>query len=187
MGRDKLVPPNRTPRIHCPKSVGAFAAIVDLAKAMKTSPFRAVALPTAVAEAARKAAAEGKPDHRIVVVDAPNSNPCRHCLRWAKPGETVILFPYQAIPSGRPYSECGPIFVHSNRCVRYDQPGYPPAFREGRVFRAYNSGCDIIDAVLPDGERPEAVIEKLFENPDTAFVHARSATRGCYTFQVERI
>jgi hypothetical protein len=44
----------------------------------------------------------------------------------------------------------------------------------------------LIDACLPNGEPPEAVIEKLFQNPDTAFVHARSATRGCYTFKVER-
>lgn len=158
-----------------------------LAVVMQTFNFRVVALPTEVADAARKAAAENRPDHRIVVVDSPNSAPCRHCLQWARPGETVILFPYQAIQPDRPYSECGPIFVHSHRCDRYDEPGYPHGFREGRVFRAYNSGCDIIDAVLPNGEAPEAVIEKLFENPDTAFVHARSATRGCYTFQVERI
>ena len=32
----------------------------------------------------------------------------------------------------------------------------------------------------------EEVIETLFQNPDTAFVHARSATRGCYTFAIER-
>jgi hypothetical protein len=140
-----------------------------------------------VADAARKAAAENCPDHRMVVVDGPNTAPCRHCLQWAKPGERVILFPYQAIQSGRPYSESGPIFVHADRCERYEGTVYPKEFRQGRVFRAYNSGCDIIDAVLPNGDEPEAVIEKLFENPETAFVHARSVTRGCYTFQVERI
>jgi uncharacterized protein DUF1203 len=153
---------------------------------MKTFKFRFVALPTAIAEAARKAASENRPDHRLVTVDTRDSAPCRHCLQWAKPGERVILFPYDAVPAGRPYSETGPIFVHAEACRRYEEQAYPSEFREGRVFRAYNFDQDLIDARQLDGEEPEAVIETLFENPDTAFVHARSATRGCYTFGVER-
>ena len=153
---------------------------------MTKSNFQIVALPTAVADAARRAADEGKSDHRIVVVDSPNSAPCRHCLQWATPGERVILFSYDAISPGRPYSERGPIFVHADDCPRYEHPEYPAQFRNGRVFRAYNSTDDLIDAILPNGEPPEAAIEKLFENPDTAFVHARSATHGCYTFRIER-
>ena len=154
---------------------------------MNTSKFRVVPLATSLAEAARQAAAEGRPDHRTSIVDSPDSAPCRHCLQWAKPGERVILFPYDAIPSGKPYSERGPVFVHAESCEQYSEPGYPAAFREGRVFRAYSRDSDIIDARLMNGEPPEAVIEKLLENPDTAFVHARSVTRGCYTFGVERI
>src|SRR5689334_222978 len=137
---------------------------------MMNSKFRFVALATEVTEAARKAAAEHRPEYRIVKVDSPNSAPCRHCLEWAKPGEDVILFPYDAIPPGSPYSERGPIFVHVERCPRYTATSYPVAFREGRVFRAYNNGNDIIDAALPDGDEPETVIEKLFSNPETAFV-----------------
>jgi hypothetical protein len=155
---------------------------------MKTSNFRIVALPTNVAEAARKAVAENRPDHRVVTVDSPHGAPCRHCLRWAEPGERVILFPYHAVRSGQPYSEMGPIFVHAEPCNRYSaEKEYPSQFRDGRVFRAYNSKDDLINAVLPNGDEPEAVIEKLLNNPETAFVHARSATHGCYTFRVERI
>jgi len=157
-----------------------------LAGDMNTSKFRFVALPTAVAEDARKAASENRPDHRLLVVDEPDSAPCRHCLQWAQPGERVILFPYNAVPVGRPYSETGPIFVHAESCPRYEEPGYPSGFRQGRVFRAYDSEQNLIDARQLDGEEPEAVIENLFKNPEAAFVHARSATRGCYTFGVER-
>jgi len=45
----------------------------------------------------------------------------------------------------------------------------------------------MIDAEVANGSEPEAVIEKLLQNLETAFVHARSVTRGCYTFGVERI
>ncbi len=45
----------------------------------------------------------------------------------------------------------------------------------------------MIDVEVVNGSEPEAVVEKLLQNPETAFVHARSVTHGCYTFRVERI
>jgi Protein of unknown function (DUF1203) len=155
---------------------------------MKASNFRVIPLKTEVAEAARRTAKNGASDHRVATVDSPRGYPCRHCLRWAKPGEQMILFPFAAIPPGHPYSETGPIFVHEQSCERYAATGeYPSDFRSGRVFRAYNSEYDMIDAKPVDGDEPEAVIETLLQNPQAAFVDARSADRGCYTFRIERI
>jgi hypothetical protein len=174
--------------IRCPKSVDARTRSLGLAACMKTSNFRIVPLATEVAEAARRAAASGARDHAVITADSPAGFPCRHCLRWARPGERVILFPYASVPSGHPYSETGPIFVHAEPCERYEKTrDYPNEFRNGRVFRAYNADHDMIDAQVANGSEPEAVIEKLLENPETAFVHARSMTRGCYTFGIERI
>jgi hypothetical protein len=155
---------------------------------MKTLNFRVVPLSTEVAERARRADESGAPDHAIITADSPQGFPCRHCLRWAQPGERVILFPFAAIPPGRPYSETGPIFVHVEPCERYPATReFPADFRQGRVFRAYNSAQDMIAAEVVNGSEPEAVIEKLLQNPETAFVDARSVTRGCYTFRMERI
>ena len=174
--------------IRCPNSVDAQIVSMELAAFMKTSNFRIVPLKTEIAEAARRSAEKGAPDHAIIIVDSPRGYPCRHCLRWAQPGERVILFPYPAIPAGHPYSESGPIFVHAEPCACYEATReYPADFRGGRVFRAYNSRYDMIDAEVVNGAEPEAVIEKLLNNPETAFVHARSVTRGCYTFGIERI
>ena len=79
------------------------------------------------------------------------------------------------------------VFVHANECQRYSATNeYPADFRDGRVFRAYDSNYNIIDAEIVDGSQPEAVIESLFQNPDTEFVDARSITRGCFTFRVQR-
>jgi hypothetical protein len=154
---------------------------------MKTSTFRIVPLPTEVAEKARRATESGAEDHAVTTVDSPSGYPCRHCLRWAQPGEPVILFPYSSIPAGHPYSETGPIFVHAERCERYDATSeYPADFRNGRVFRAYNANYDMIDAEIANGNDPEAVIEKLLQNPKTKFVDARSVTRGCFTFRILR-
>src|SRR5438876_11563572 len=156
---------------------------------MKTSAFRIVPLPTKIADTARRAARAGAADHAIVVGDSPTGYPCRHCLHFAQPEERMVLFPYEAIPVGHPYSETGPIFVHAESCERYAATHeFPADFRKGRVMRAYNSKFDMIDAEVVNGaNEPEAVVEKLLQNPETAFVHARSVTRGCYTFGVERI
>jgi uncharacterized protein DUF1203 len=154
---------------------------------MKTSNFRVVPLPTKIAEVARGAAQAGATDHAVLRADSPDAYPCRHCLRWAQPGERMILFPYAAIPAGRPYSETGPIFVHADPCQRYratDQ--YPAQFREGRVLRAYNCEKDMIAAEVANGIGPEAVIERFLEKPETAFIHVRSVSRGCFTMEIER-
>jgi hypothetical protein len=154
---------------------------------MKASSFHIVPLPTEIADAARRVANAGAADHVLITVDSPGSSPCRHCLRWAQRGERVILFPYAAIPSGHPYSETGPIFVHANECQRYSATNeFPADFRNGRVFRAYDSKYNIIDAQALNDSEPEVVIASLFQNPDTAFVDVRSVTRGCFTFRVQR-
>ncbi|MGZ5022919.1 MAG: DUF1203 domain-containing protein, partial [Chthoniobacterales bacterium] len=154
---------------------------------MTNSDFRISALPTEIAEKARAMARTGASDHALITVDSPTGYPCRHCLRWAQPGERVVLFPFSSIAPGRPYSETGPIFVHEQSCARYaTENEFPEAFRNGRVLRAYDAEDNMSDAVILDGEEAEAVIAKLFADSQTAFLQARSATRGCYTFRIER-
>lgn len=154
---------------------------------MKTSNFRIVALSTEIADAARRAAKAGARDQAVVSADSQDGYPCRHCLRWAKPGERLILFPFAAVAPGRPYSESGPIFVHAEACTRYaTTEKFPADFREGRALRAYDSQHDMIAAEVVNKEGPEAVIERFLQNPETAFVHVRSASHGCYTMEVER-
>jgi hypothetical protein len=155
---------------------------------MNISSFQIVPLATEIAEAARRLAKAGATDHALITVDSPGSSPCRHCLRWAQPGERVVLFPYAAIPPGHPYSETGPIFVHANECQRYSATNeYPADFRNGRAFRAYDLNYNIIDAEVANGSEPEGVIGKLFQNPETAFVDVRSVTRGCFTFRALKV
>jgi hypothetical protein len=156
-------------------------------KAFARSAFRIVPLPTEVAEEARRAAESGAEDHVVINVDSATGYPCRHCLRWAQPGDHVVLFPYASIPRGHPYSETGPIFVHVERCQRYSKTDeYPADFRNGRAFRAYDADYNMINAEVANGNDPEAVIENLVQNPKTEFVDARSVTHGCFTFRILR-
>jgi uncharacterized protein DUF1203 len=154
---------------------------------MTPKPFRVVPVQTKIAEAARLAAEAGRPDHAILTTEAPQTFPCRHCLTWAAPGERMILFPFASIPAGHPYSESGPIFVHAEPCERYrTTEEYPAEFREGRVVRAYNARHEMIAAEVANGAGPEAVIERFLQKPETALIHIRSVSRGCYTMGIER-
>lgn len=149
--------------------------------------FIVMPLPTEVAAAARRSAQDGRPDHTIVVTNAPRSSPCRHCLHWANVGEQMVLFPFAAIPPGRPCSESGPIFVHAESCERYAAVHqYPAEFRDGRVLRAYNSRQEIIAAKVVNGTPAEDLIRDFLDNEEVAFLHARSVGYGCYTFRIDR-
>ena len=155
---------------------------------MKTSNYRVVPLPSEMAEAARRAANAGAQDHAVLTVASPNEAPCRHCLTWAKAGERVVLFPYTSIAQGWPYAETGPILVHLNPCERYRAiDKFPQDFCRGRALRAYDSAQNMIAGEVVNGTKPESTVEKLLENPETAFVQVRSADRGCYTFRIERV
>jgi hypothetical protein len=154
---------------------------------MRQNRFRVVALLSEIATEARRKAAAGAPDHRYVEVDSPTGYPCRHCLRWASPGQRVVIFPFASIAPGRPYCATGPIFVHADDCERYSATDeYPADLRSHRVIRAYDAGENMIDAIVVGDNEPEAVIEKLLREPGTAFLQVHSVTRGCYTFRIER-
>ncbi|HEY1581695.1 MAG TPA: DUF1203 domain-containing protein [Chthoniobacterales bacterium] len=154
---------------------------------MKATTYRIVPLPTEVAEHARANARAGASDHVIVTADAAKSYPCRHCLQWAAPGEELVLFPFTTIGPGKPYAETGPIFVHAGACERYRATDeFPGEFREGRSIRGYDAAENMIAGEVINGSGPEEVIDRLLENPQIAFLQVRSASRGCYTFGIER-
>ena len=161
---------------------GAYA--VD----MKATNYRIVPLPTELADRARTAARSGAADHAVVTAEADGSYPCRHCLRWARSGEALILFPFASIEQGKPYAETGPIFVHAENCKRYRATDeFPRDFREGRSIRGYDAAENMIAGEVVNGSGPEAVVERLLADPQIAFIQVRSASRGCYTFGIERV
>jgi hypothetical protein len=78
--------------IRCPNFVDARIGEARLGIDMKTLNFQIVPLPTEVAEAARRAAAAGAPDHGVVIADSPNGFPCRHCCAGRDPVSGSFFF-----------------------------------------------------------------------------------------------
>jgi hypothetical protein len=118
--------------------------------------------------------------------------PLRCCLRVAGPDEAIALITYSPWTAPDPWLEAGPVFVHFERCDGYPTPGdYPEAFRRSRSMinpfdhagaRAYQH----ITFVEPDDDHAAAV-RRVLDAPEVSHVHVRSATAGCFTFEVRPV
>ncbi len=55
------------------------------------------------------------------------------------------------------------------------------------MLRAYTDDEAIRDAALVTRESAEATLERFLASPETAFVHARFPTYGCFALRVDRV
>jgi Protein of unknown function (DUF1203) len=150
---------------------------------------RVVAMPTDVANTVRstlKAPTYGFPAHVEVAADAA---PCRHCLKTFVAGKDErILFTYDRFAGVESLPQPGPVYIHANNCERYDSDGgFPEELRQSpRTLEAYAHGRRLLATEhIADGKY-EAAIDKLFANPEAAYIQVNSTTAGCFTFRVER-
>jgi Protein of unknown function (DUF1203) len=132
----------------------------------------------------------GQPVKRVV---AEGGEPCRDVLRRAFPGEQLILASFTPFTKSGPYREYGPIFIlarGSEEGVQRDrlpQAGGPEDYlREQFVIRAYSAAEEIVDAAMVKAPELEATVARFFESPETAFLHARFPTYGCFALRIDR-
>lgn len=126
-------------------------------------------------------------------VIAKGGEPCRDVLRRARPGERLILASFSPFSKPGPYHEYGPVFVladQSDESVERDRlpvAGSPTDYlREQFVIRAYSRDEAILDAALVQARDFEAVVDRFFESADTAFLHVRFPTYGCFACRIDR-
>jgi hypothetical protein len=156
---------------------------------IRASLLRVTAMPTRVADEIRATRSDGYGNVVRVVVDDEGGAPCRHCLRKSLPGETMLLCSYKPFARATAYQEIGPIFVHADRCERHDEElGFPSDFDGNRlILRAYDERDDIYDVQrYAEPGTAESIALEMLANPAVAYVHARSAGRGCFLFRIER-
>jgi hypothetical protein len=154
------------------------------------SSFRVFPIPDSVAHQIRNARIDDF-GHRLSVSIARENDtgPCRSCLKVFVPGEARLLFSYAPNPHDHPYNEIGPIYIHEIECGPYaDHRAFPAELRTRRplALRCYAEDGVMIGGELV-GERPvEEVIDSLFENDEVKYLHARTATVGCFIARIEK-
>ena len=126
----------------------------------------------------------GQPVKRVV---AEGGEPCRDVLRRAVAGEELILASFTPFTKSGPYKEYGPIFVLANpsresESVRL-QTGY---LREQFAIRAYSEAEEIVDAALVKANDFEETVQRFFASENTAFLHVRFPSYGCFALRIDR-
>lgn len=115
--------------------------------------------------------------------------PLRCCLRMAEADEDIALICYTPWTAPSPWAEAGPVFVHFGQCVGYRTPrSYPKELANRPVmFNTFGAdgsrAYDHITFADPDDDH-ERIVRGLLRRSEVEFVHVRSATAGCFTFEV---
>jgi hypothetical protein len=131
----------------------------------------------------------GQPVKRVV---AQGGEPCRDVLRRASAGEELLLASFTPFSKAGPYKEYGPIFVlahPSGEDVRRDElpaaGGATDYLRDQFVIRAYSAAEEILDAALVKASDLAAATEKFLAAENTAFLHVRFPTYGCFALRID--
>ena len=122
-------------------------------------------------------------------VTAEGGEPCRDVLRRARPGERLILASFTPFSKPGPYKEYGPVFVladDANGDAQRDALPLDGYLRERFVIRAYSNAEEILDAELVTPGDAATALERFLGREDTAFLHVRFPTYGCFAMRVDR-
>ena len=132
----------------------------------------------------------GQPVKRVV---AEGGEPCRDVLRRAKPGERLILASFTPFTKPGPYKEYGPIFILADRSdERVELNALPRAGEEANylrqqfVIRAYSADEEIRNASMVNAPDLATTVQRFFATPETAFLHVRFPTYGCFACRIDR-
>jgi len=125
---------------------------------------------------------------RRMVADAKPGFPCRVSLADADPGETVILLNHEYQPAQSPYRARHAIFVREHAEQAHPAPGEVPLSLASRLLsvRAFDADDMIRDAEVLEGTGLADLLDTMFADPSTAYVHIHNARRGCYAARATR-
>ena len=123
-----------------------------------------------------------------LIADASPGFPDRIELRDVEKGEAVLLLNYVHQPADTPYRASHAVFVREWAETPYRAVDeIPEALRIRPIsLRAFDASGDMVDADLISGDGLKPTIERLFANPEAAYVHAHYTKRGCYAARIDR-
>ncbi len=154
--------------------------------------FQCLPIDTEIAERFRSTGLDDNGNTLRRMVATPGGNfPCRHCLRSAAAGETVLLGSYNLPRPRGIYWTPSPIFVHADACPRFEAANQvAPIVRLNALVsvRAYDAADQCIYDLgqVCAGEEVDAPLERALGDARTAFVNIHTARPGCLLSRVER-
>lgn len=155
--------------------------------------FRCVPIETATADRFRRTGFDdrGNPIRRIMAT-ASGQFPCRHCLKLAKAGESMLLGSYDLRQPLGIYWAPSPIFLHERECPYTETvDAVAPIVHANPLVsvRAYDADhlCLYdLGRVCPGGDVAEP-LRRALDDSRTLFVNIHTARPGCLLSRVERV
>jgi hypothetical protein len=139
---------------------------------------------------AMRAAGEDEFGNQWTLRLAEGWEPLRCCLTKPHEGEEIALICYSPWTSPSPWAESGPVFVHYGECAGHSG-GYPDYVGRGEcMVNPFDpDGARVYEHItfIHEGEDHEEIVRTLALRPEVDFVHVRSATAGCFTFEVRAV
>ncbi|MBS0199150.1 MAG: DUF1203 domain-containing protein [Proteobacteria bacterium] len=121
-------------------------------------------------------------------VDGPGF-PERVELRDLQLGETALLVNHEHLAVDTPYRSRHAIYVREGATQAAEFHNEIPGMllrRKMLSLRAFDGSGMMVDADLCAGDAIEALIERMFARENVAYLHAHSASHGCYLAVIER-
>ena len=154
--------------------------------------FRCIGMPGATAARFR---ATGRDDRGNALlarqVETPGAAPCRHCLRFGRPGETMLLGSYDLPRPLGVYWTPSPVFLHAADCPAFTAENAiaPTAMGADSLVsvRAYDAaGLCLYDlGRVCAGPEVAAPLQAALADARTGFVNIHTARPGCWLATAE--
>ena len=113
--------------------------------------------------------------------------PCRISLTDSRPGDELILVNYEHHAVASPYRMRFAVYIRNGE-TQFDAIDEVPAQLRSRslAVRAFDEAAMMVGWELIEGRDLEAAIERLFADPQAAYLHVHYAAPGCYAARVDR-
>ena len=121
-------------------------------------------------------------------VDGSSAYTDRIEMRDARAGETVLLLNHVCQPADTPYRATHAIYIREGAEETYVGVDEVPEtmLTYLQSLRAFDEAGMLVESEVAMGEEVKPAIERLFENPRTAYIHAHNARPGCYAARIDR-
>lgn len=126
--------------------------------------------------------------HSVLMNAEGGGCPCRVSLQDAKPGEAVLLTPFQHQDAKTPYRSSHAIFVRKDAVQAEPKVGEVPEYLLHRLIslRGFSKADMLIAAEVSEGSRLQQVLVDMLSDDTVAYIHVHNAREGCFHAKVTR-
>lgn len=123
---------------------------------------------------------------RRVVVNGTGF-PERVEMRDATPGETLLLVNFEHQDADSPYRSTHAVYVREGATETWSGDHLPEVMRKRLLsLRGFSDDGSMVDADVVEGHDAEPLIQRLFDSPEVAYIHAHYAKPGCFAARIDR-